>query len=33
MKRVADKYIFTLRLFSFGKKYVKEIANEGKESD
>ena len=32
MKRVADKY-FTLRLFNFGKKYVKEVVNEGKQSD
>ena len=32
IKRVADKY-FTLRLFNFGKKYVKEIVNEGKQSD
>ena len=32
MKRVADKY-FTLRLYNFGKKYVKEIINEGKQSD
>ena len=29
---VADKY-FTLRLYNFGKKYVKEIINEGKQSD
>ena len=32
MKRVADKY-FTLRLFNFGKKYVNEIVNNGKQSD
>ena len=32
LKRVADKY-FTLRLFNFGKKYVKEIVNEEKQSD
>ena len=32
MKRVADKY-FTLRLYNFGKKYVKEIVKEGKQSD
>ena len=32
MKRVAEKY-FTLRLYNFGKKYVKEIVNDGKQSD
>ena len=32
IKRVANKY-FTLRLFNFGKKYVKEIVKEGKQSD
>ena len=32
MKRVADKH-FTLRLFNFGKKYVKDVINEGKQSD
>ena len=29
MKRIADKY-FTLRLFNFGKKYVKDVVNKGK---
>ena len=32
VKCIADKY-FTLRLFNYGKKYTKEIANEGKQSD
>ena len=31
-KRVADKY-FTLRLFDYGKKYTREIVNNGKQSD
>ena len=32
LKHVADKY-FQLRLFRFGKKYCKEVLNDGKESD
>jgi hypothetical protein len=32
IKCTADKY-FTLQLFTFGKKYTKEVVNEGKQSD
>ena len=32
MKRVTDKY-FTLLLFNFGKKQVKDVVNEGKRRD
>ena len=32
IKGIADSY-FTLRLFNYGKKFTKDVANQGKQSD